>query len=506
MASLPSPALASGSAMSDEGRVIRVIIPPGSGLAFETGQMTVWKTQLKELGFARCVHSRCSTSFLSVKGAEAHVKTCRGFSSPGDYVVCPGCEERFKTFSTMAKHHVKAHGSVPRSAPVTNASKNEDVTTTPTRVLTIVADDEPTTEGSGGSLLESRDTLRLRILEESRQLSNIRPRGRPRKSDDGGSERDATHRLQFRDAFDVEERDDDDDEAVRYVQVQPMTEAFKNVASKEKDGPIQQLPPSDRQFLRMKTSDGRTVWVRKSPMPTVSTTAATTCSENLVEKVTKLANYQELVIKYEQLAEEATQLALEERTNQLLSYENELKRRELEAKRKLAGAVQVLQKIQSEKKQFYETGNDAVVGAVVSGNVAVDVDDQPFVVLPETSAASDTEEHLEIGLPDLSETAGAHQAVDEDDQDVQHVVETSDRVEAVVADPGDEVEDSQNEEASKETGSATEEPSLAAPPGTQPVAPVEPAVSVQNAVDVNQDSAEASSSTSSNVIRIPRAK
>ena len=93
-----------------EGQVIRVILPPGSGLTSESIQATIWKTQIKQLGFARCVHEGCRISFLSVKGMEAHLKTCKGLSNPGDYVICPGCGERFKTFSTMAKHHVKSHG------------------------------------------------------------------------------------------------------------------------------------------------------------------------------------------------------------------------------------------------------------------------------------------------------------------------------------------------------------------------------------------------------------
>lgn len=201
MAAVPGPVVVkrgdlNTASSSDEGRVIRVIIPPGASLTDESVQAMVWKTELKQLGFARCIHVRCSLSFLSVKGTEAHVKTCKGFVNAGDFVVCPGCSERFKTFSTMAKHHLKAHGSMPKSAPMSKDVDKTDVqeplkiATAPTRFsLSSLADESAVNATLQDE--ESKEALRQRILEESRRISTGRGRGRPRKSVDNQPEKEA---------------------------------------------------------------------------------------------------------------------------------------------------------------------------------------------------------------------------------------------------------------------------------------------------------------------------
>lgn len=409
MASLSGPVLVKGAVLnsvkSGEGRVIRVILPPGASLTNESIQATVWKTQLKEFGFAKCGHDRCSLAFLSVKGVEAHVKTCRGFSVPGDFVVCPACQERFKTFSTMAKHHLKAHGSVPMSAPsVDDAIKSNfdsDVETNPTPSRLALPDDvDDEAELDDESTLESRDKLRIRILEESRLISTARPRGRPRKSEDGHRDKESHPRgLQYQDPFDIEESGVGD-KAVQCVQVQPMTDAFKKAVDPGASVVRRRLATSrlsvtdQQEYVQMKTLDGQIVWVPKSSIP------ASFYPENLAEKAAKLADYQDIVMEYEHLAEEATKMAMAERTNQLISYEKELKRREMEAKRKLAGAVQVLQKIEIQKKHFYEAGSVAETGSVVV--VESDVRPPQVVVASDKSSAAETLD-LEILLPDLNE-------------------------------------------------------------------------------------------------------
>ena len=471
-----------------EARLIRVLLPSGSSLTSESIQATIWKTQIKQLGFARCVHDRCAISFLSVKGMEAHVKTCKGFSNPGDYVLCPGCSERFKTFSTMAKHHVKAHGCSAKSAPrpetvlasdeIDEGAEEEVIDSKAgitSRLLTVQPqhstsdyvmfnnddDDETLLDNS----IESREALRDRIMAESRMISTARPRGRPRKSVEPITKDISMSGLQYKDPFDMDEPamelDDDTSSTVQYVQLQPMTDAFKQAVSPETKTHLKRRlsvdMPSSQDVVQMRTMDGRLVWVKKamlsSPQNTkfdrlatapivmsrgsrMSSASPPTTSSNirrisvqhtfendLAVKEAKLADYQELVMKYEQLAEQATKMALEERTNQLIHYEKELKRRELEAKKKLAGAVEVLQKIKSEKHNqiFDEDGNDitpqeigdeltSAVHNQSSGVEEFETRDEQTSVLDKnvinSSENAQNDEHLdlEIILPELAES------------------------------------------------------------------------------------------------------
>ena len=409
-----------GQGSEAEGHVIRVVLPSGSDLTSDSIQATIWKTQLKQLGFARCVHDPCSISFLSVKGMEAHVKTCKGFSNPGDFVVCPGCGERFKMFSTMAKHHVKAHGcsakSAPRLSTEKSCSSSSDVDETkakvPSRMLMPISQDFMSAQEDDDddlNVLESKEALRDRIMAESRMISTARPRGRPKKCVERPQKIIAkdfsASGLQYKDPFDMDDpKDSVEDSTVQCVQIHPMTEAFKKAISPQSvNKAVVQRRPSDKlsgeDLIQMRTVDGKLVWVKKAgSVGRPLRFPAHPFEDNLAAKEAKLADYQELVVKYEKLAEQATKMALEERTNQLISYEKELKRREQEAKKKLAGAVQVLQKIKSETHHFDETGSD-VMPEVVEG-----VDDQSrFVVLSDKPGIRN-EKSLEIALPDLADS------------------------------------------------------------------------------------------------------
>jgi len=464
-----------------EARLIRVLLPSGSNLTSETIQATIWKNQIKQLGFARCVHDRCAISFLSVKGMEAHVKTCKGFSNPGDYVLCPLCGERFKTFSTMAKHHVKAHGCSAKSAPrpetvlasqeIDEGAEEEVIDSNVTHRLLSVQPQHSSSDyvmynndDDEESLLdnpfESREALRDRIMAESRMISTARPRGRPRKSVEPIPKDISMSGLQYKDPFDMDEPEmeleDDKSRTVQYVQLQPMTDAFKQAVSPEIKTHLKRRlsvdQPLNQDLVQMRTMDGKLVWVKKAILslpPTakfdrlttapilvprgsrISSASPPTTSSNirhisvqhtfeddLAVKEAKLADYQELVMKYEQLAEQATKMALEERTNQLLHYEKELKRREHEAKKKLAGAVEVLQKIQSEKHRqiFDEDGNDItpqeicdeLTSAVVHNQSDSDEtkDKETSVSDTDVNNSSENEEHLhfEIVVPELADT------------------------------------------------------------------------------------------------------
>lgn len=193
---------------------------------------------------------------------------------------------------------------------------------------------------------------------------------------------------------------EDATEAVQCVQLQPMTKAFEKAVTAEKSSvtETQLQPSSHRDFIQMKTEGGRIVWIqRTSPMET---------TENLADEVSKLVDYQDIVLKYEKLAEEATKIALEERAHRLTAYERELKRREIEAKKKLAGAVQELQKIHSEKYLLTETGSDAINQSEIIVSIPEDVLEDQFVILTESPVLAETIPNvsLEVILPELSES------------------------------------------------------------------------------------------------------
>lgn len=128
------------------------------------------QVQAKSSASAKCIHDRCSLSFLSANGLESHMKKCKGFAIAGNFVVCPTCGDRYRNFSTMSKHHLKAHGGIPMSQVDANISATEpikNITTASTQFSTLQSE-------------ERREVLRQRILEESRCMS--KGRGRPRKN------------------------------------------------------------------------------------------------------------------------------------------------------------------------------------------------------------------------------------------------------------------------------------------------------------------------------------
>jgi uncharacterized C2H2 Zn-finger protein len=124
-------------------------------------------------------------AFLSVKGVEAHFKTCAGVPRSGDFVVCPGCAVRFRTYSIMAKHHAKAHGPLAavKSGPAEAVESDDDTDV-------------------GRASPESQEAKRLRILAESRLISTPRSRGRPKKTCEADSGLSVSG-LQYSDPFDM---------------------------------------------------------------------------------------------------------------------------------------------------------------------------------------------------------------------------------------------------------------------------------------------------------------
>ena len=98
-----------------------------------------WKDELSQNGYILCTKPTCGMGFLSIKGKylidillyfllifqknnnlflssytgmEVHYKNCTGEVIDGDFVPCPICKVRFKTFMIMERHKIKTHQSV----------------------------------------------------------------------------------------------------------------------------------------------------------------------------------------------------------------------------------------------------------------------------------------------------------------------------------------------------------------------------------------------------------
>ncbi len=69
----------------------------------------VWKEEMASLGFISCPRSDCRMGFLSIKGIDAHVRQCTGPPRLGEYVACPICGVKFKTFVIMERHKSRSH-------------------------------------------------------------------------------------------------------------------------------------------------------------------------------------------------------------------------------------------------------------------------------------------------------------------------------------------------------------------------------------------------------------
>lgn len=127
-----------------------------------------WKNELKCNGFILCDKESCQMGFLSLRGMEVHRQKCVGHVNEGDYVVCPICHVRFKTFLIMQRHKEKQH------------KQQIQIVSTFTQKPALGNSDlflQCETERK----VETSTELRDRILAESRRISVVRPPGRPPK-------------------------------------------------------------------------------------------------------------------------------------------------------------------------------------------------------------------------------------------------------------------------------------------------------------------------------------
>ena len=125
-----------------------------------------WKNELKCSGVIICDKESCKMGFLSLRGMAVHHEKCVGHLNEGDFVICPVCHVRFRTFSIMQQHQKKQHNQVIASTFTQKpALGNSDLFLKCETERKVVTTNE----------------LRDRILAESRRISVVRPPGRPPK-------------------------------------------------------------------------------------------------------------------------------------------------------------------------------------------------------------------------------------------------------------------------------------------------------------------------------------
>jgi uncharacterized C2H2 Zn-finger protein len=68
------------------------------------------KKELTENGFILCEKETCQMGYLSIAGFINHQDKCTGSVKDGEFVVCPLCSVRFKSFTFVEQHIKKSHG------------------------------------------------------------------------------------------------------------------------------------------------------------------------------------------------------------------------------------------------------------------------------------------------------------------------------------------------------------------------------------------------------------
>ena len=130
-----------------------------------------WKKDLNDYGYIQCHEKGCQMAFLSMKGMEVHVRNCNGHVNDGDFVACPLCGVRFKTFLIMERHKDKTHKAEKIiQTKIVTPKRQSDVP------------DLFVNDSISANKPETGIELRNRILAESRRISTVRPPGRPPKN------------------------------------------------------------------------------------------------------------------------------------------------------------------------------------------------------------------------------------------------------------------------------------------------------------------------------------
>ena len=123
-----------------------------------------WKNELKCNGVIICDKESCKMGFLSLRGMRVHHQKCVGHLNEGDFVICPVCHIRFKTFSIMQRHQEKQH----KQQVIASAFTQKPA----------VGHSDLFLKCKTERKVETPTELRDRILAESRLISVVRPPGR----------------------------------------------------------------------------------------------------------------------------------------------------------------------------------------------------------------------------------------------------------------------------------------------------------------------------------------
>ena len=283
-----------------------------------------WKNELKCKGVIICDKESCKMGFLSLRGMRVHHQKCVGHLNEGDFVICPVCHIRFKTFSIMQQHQKKQHNQVIASTFTQKpALGNSD--------LFLKCETE--------RKVETPTELRDRIMAESRLISVVRPPGRPLKVKLQSPSGQSTPKMKINiPRFpSIQQRDssifslEDVGKSPNYslIDCNPTMASTPQPSSYTYGGQAMKNTPSSHETSGTKEE----LYDRE---------------KQLAMQETRLREYQERVLRYERLAEDATRVALQEKELRLNKLAEELKQREIQARNKLATAVESLELLKSQ--------------------------------------------------------------------------------------------------------------------------------------------------------------
>jgi hypothetical protein len=299
-----------------------------------------WKTQLGRNGYILCNNNDCHMGFLSLKGMEVHEQTCTGIVKVGDFVSCPICNVRFKTFLIMERHKLRTHSSVMQSRIDIGSIDSPPIRTyersnlaNDSRILNTSAVVNNVFDDVDQDRIETADDLRLRILAESRRISSVRKPGRPPKC--SYSQQRVTQ-LKTSDG--------------KIINISAGPSPTINLPrppllSRYNSSPVIGIASHSSSFVNERPSS------KLSDYSMISYTSMKQPAEDNVDsrekelaiQEAKLNEYQDRVLRYEKLAEDATRVALQEKEHKLKLLAENLRQREATAKKKLASAVHILE-------------------------------------------------------------------------------------------------------------------------------------------------------------------
>ena len=315
---------------------------------------------------------------------EVHFQTCTGEVKEGDFVACPVCEVRFKTFLIMERHKLKTHKSVIESRkdltkPLLTRTPVDPPAYEKTSIDLVPQSQQPSVSPSvqimevsnvfeadmndssdGLHSNESKEEQSRRLLVESRMLYSGRRPGRPPKTN---SQKYGAKPPMVCRSYDSST---DDESALSNISLMASS-----VTSSPSNTPLIGLEKALKDKER-----------------------------ELKSKEAQLQNYHEQVIKVEKLAEDATRIALEEKELKLRKLAEELKAREAMAKQKLANAMQSMERMKSTTSSQEISGTEI---ASSSSEIKVERNESDETLTRPSFVKSEIEQENELAFENLIE-------------------------------------------------------------------------------------------------------